>query len=88
MSTLRKNLMNGRITPRFDNNFIKALGGAWQTGILIISAMFIMSKFKVKIANADAEAVIEKCLDALEAMSIERSNKFDSGRETDKRISL
>jgi ketosteroid isomerase-like protein len=34
--------------------------------------MFIMSKFTVKAANADAEAVIEEFLDALEAMSIER----------------
>jgi hypothetical protein len=34
--------------------------------------MFIMSKFTVKTANADAEAVIEEFLDALEAMSIDR----------------
>jgi len=34
--------------------------------------MFIMSKFTVKAVNADAEAVIEEFLDALEAMSIER----------------
>ena len=34
--------------------------------------MFIMSKFTVKAANADAEAVIEEFLDALEAMNIER----------------
>jgi ketosteroid isomerase-like protein len=34
--------------------------------------MFIMSKFTVRTANADAEAVIEEFLDALEAMSIER----------------
>jgi len=34
--------------------------------------MFIMSKFTIKTANADAEAVIEEFLDALEAMSIER----------------
>jgi len=34
--------------------------------------MFIMSKFTVKAANADAEAVIEEFLDALEAMSIDR----------------
>jgi hypothetical protein len=34
--------------------------------------MFIMSKFTVKTVNADAEAVIEEYLDALEAMSIER----------------
>ena len=34
--------------------------------------MFIMSKFTVKAANADAEAVIEEFLDALEAMSMER----------------
>ena len=34
--------------------------------------MFIMSKFTVKAANADAEAVIEEFLDALEAMSVER----------------
>lgn len=34
--------------------------------------MFIMSKFTVKTANADAEAVIEEFLDALEVMSIER----------------
>ncbi|MGA2868560.1 MAG: hypothetical protein ABSF34_05300 [Verrucomicrobiota bacterium] len=31
-----------------------------------------MSKFTVRIANADAEAVIEEFLDALEAMSVER----------------
>jgi len=31
--------------------------------------MFIISKFTVKTANADAEAVIEEFLDALEAMS-------------------
>jgi hypothetical protein len=31
-----------------------------------------MSRFTVKTANADAEAVIEEFLDALEAMSIER----------------
>jgi hypothetical protein len=31
-----------------------------------------MSKFTVKAANADAEAVIEEFLDALEAMSMER----------------
>jgi ketosteroid isomerase-like protein len=34
--------------------------------------MFIMSKFTIKTANADAKAVIEEFLDALEAMSIER----------------
>jgi ketosteroid isomerase-like protein len=34
--------------------------------------MVFMSKFTVKIANADAEAVIEEFLDALEAMSVER----------------
>ncbi len=34
--------------------------------------MFSMSKFTVKTANADAEAVIEEFLDALEAMSVER----------------
>jgi ketosteroid isomerase-like protein len=34
--------------------------------------MFIMSKFTVKTANADAEDIIEEFLDALEAMSIER----------------
>ena len=34
--------------------------------------MFIMSKFTVKAANADAEAVIGEFLDALETMSIER----------------
>ncbi|MGA2868901.1 MAG: nuclear transport factor 2 family protein [Verrucomicrobiota bacterium] len=31
-----------------------------------------MSKFTIKIANADAEAVIEEFLDALEAISVER----------------
>jgi len=31
--------------------------------------MFIISKFTFKTANADAEAVIEEFLDALEAMS-------------------
>lgn len=34
--------------------------------------MFIMSKFTVKTANADAEVVIEEFLDALEVMNIER----------------
>lgn len=34
--------------------------------------MFIMSKFTIKAANADAEAVIEEFLDALEAMDTER----------------
>jgi|HubBroStandDraft_3_1064219.scaffolds.fasta_scaffold832951_1 ketosteroid isomerase-like protein len=34
--------------------------------------MFIMSKFTIKTANADAEAVIEEFLDALEAMNIDR----------------
>jgi ketosteroid isomerase-like protein len=34
--------------------------------------MVFMSKFTVKVANADAEAVIEEFLDALEAMSVER----------------
>jgi ketosteroid isomerase-like protein len=35
-----------------------------------MEAMFIMSKFTVKTANADAEAVIEEFLDALEAGNI------------------
>lgn len=34
--------------------------------------MFIMSKFTVKTANADAEAIIEEFLDALEAMNLVR----------------
>ena len=38
----------------------------------INAPMFIMSKFTIKSANTDAEAVIEEFLDALEAMSIER----------------
>ena len=43
--------------------------------------MFIMSKFTVKTANADAEAVIEEFLDALEAMNLERFlNIWQDGR--------
>jgi hypothetical protein len=34
--------------------------------------MFIMSKFTVKTANADAESVIEEFLDAVESINIER----------------
>jgi ketosteroid isomerase-like protein len=34
--------------------------------------MFVMSKFTIKMANADAEAVIGEFFDSLEAMNIER----------------
>jgi ketosteroid isomerase-like protein len=52
---------NGKINP-------VTMSWSWEG----VEVMFIMSKFTVKTANADAEAVIEEFLDALEAMSVER----------------
>lgn len=40
--------------------------------VISANAMFIMSRFTVKTAHADAEAVIEEFLDALETMNMER----------------
>jgi len=68
---------------RAESNNLLTWGSFYVKASFIINAwvMFIMSKFTVKTANADAEAVVEEFLDArghergtvLECMALRRS---------------